>query len=265
MVGLLTPSSAGMALIDMPAKPRSARCRSVVLRTASSIRAERGRPMARDLLTTATCTGGRHSTQGGIVAALDTYDVAIVGGGPVGVGLAVELGQRGIRCVLVERHLAPQPIPKGQNLPNRTLEPFYFWHCVDELRAARVMPPNYPIGGVTVYHDLTSPYFHAGQPFGGRGPSVRDFYFQLNERLPQYCTEAVLRKRLEQLPSVTTPFGWTAAHVEQDADGASVTIVPSGDSGGPFYSWSADTEQQINEDVSADQLKKGDRKGTRWN
>jgi 4-hydroxyisophthalate hydroxylase len=181
---------------------------------------------------------------------LDTYDVAIVGGGPVGVGLAVELGQRGISCVLVERHLTPQPIPKGQNLTNRTLEHFYFWHCVDELRAARVMPPDYPIGGVTVYHDLTSPYFHAGQAFGGRGVSVRDYYFQLNERLPQYCTEAVLRKRLEQLRSVTTLFGWTAARVQQDADGTSVTIVPSGDSGGPFYSWSADAEQQTNADVS---------------
>ena len=181
--------------------------------------------------------------------ALDTFDVAIVGGGPVGVALAVELGQRGISCVVVERHLAPQPIPKGQNLTNRTLEHFYFWHCVDELRAARVMPPNYPIGGVTVYHDLTSPYFHAGQAFGGRGLTVRDFYFQLNERLPQYCTEAVLRKRLEQLPSVTTLFGWTAARVEHDDESASVTIVPSGDSGGPFYSWSADTEEQVNRDV----------------
>src|SRR5207248_2523839 len=83
-------------------------------------------------------------------------------------GLAVELGQRGVSCVLVERHLQPQPIPKGQNLTNRTLEHFYFWHCVDELRAARVMPPGYPIGGITVYHDLTSPYFHAQQSFGGR-------------------------------------------------------------------------------------------------
>src|SRR5687767_4214261 len=160
---------------------------------------------------------------------LDDYDVAIVGGGPVGVGLAVELGQRGVSCVLVERHPTPQPIPKGQNLTNRTLEHFYFWHCVDELRAARVMPPDYPIGNVTVYGNLMSPYFHTGQGFGGRGAAVRDFYFQANERLPQYCTEAVLRQRVSQLPSVRTLFGWTAVRVEQNDAGANVTIVPSGE------------------------------------
>ena len=185
----------------------------------------------------------------------DTYEVAIVGGGPVGVALAVELGQRGISCVLVERHLVPQPIPKGQNLTNRTLEHFYFWQCVDELRAARVMPPGYPIGGVTLYESLTSPYFHVmggdASTRTGRGFSVRPYYFQLNERLPQYCTEQVLRNRLKQLPSVTSLFGWTALRVEQDDDGGSVTIAPSGEGAAPFFSWAADTEQQTNQDVSS--------------
>ena len=77
------------------------------------------------------------------------YQVIIVGGGPVGVALAVELGLRGVHCALVERHLAPQRIPKGQNLTQRSLEHFYFWGIVDELRAARLLPPDYPIGGIT--------------------------------------------------------------------------------------------------------------------
>ena len=47
--------------------------------------------------------------------------VVIVGGGPVGLGLAIDLGQRGVSCVLVERYISPQPIPKGQNLTQRTL------------------------------------------------------------------------------------------------------------------------------------------------
>ena len=53
--------------------------------------------------------------------------VIIVGGGPVGMGLAIELGQRNIRCIVVERHRTPQPIPKGQNLTQRTMEHFHFW------------------------------------------------------------------------------------------------------------------------------------------
>ena len=59
--------------------------------------------------------------------------VVVVGGGPVGVALAIELGQRGVSCVLVERHLTPQPIPKGQNLTQRTLEHFHFWGLVDRI------------------------------------------------------------------------------------------------------------------------------------
>jgi len=53
--------------------------------------------------------------------------VLIIGGGPVGMGLAIELGQRGVRCVVVERYREPQRIPKGQNLTQRTMEHFYFW------------------------------------------------------------------------------------------------------------------------------------------
>ena len=31
------------------------------------------------------------------------YQVIIVGGGPVGVGLAIDLAQRGVSCALIER------------------------------------------------------------------------------------------------------------------------------------------------------------------
>ena len=177
------------------------------------------------------------------------YQVIIVGGGPVGVALAVELGQRDISCALVERQTEIPQIPKGQNLTNRTLEHFYFWNCVDELRAARVMPPGYPIGGVTAYHNLMSEYwYNPGRERSVRGPAT-DYYFQRNERLPQYCTEAVLRNRLKDLPSVTMLTGWNADRVEQDDNGASVTISPAQPNA--FYSWSADTAQQTNKAADA--------------
>jgi len=172
------------------------------------------------------------------------YQVIIVGGGPVGLALAVELGQRNISCALVERHLTPQRIPKGQGLTNRTLEHFYFWNCVDKLRAARVMPHGYPIGGTTAYGNLMSPYWYRQTGGVARGPHVEAFYYERNERLPQYCTEEVLRTRLKELPSVTTLFGWLAERVEQDDQGTRVTITQADE--GSFYSWSADTQPQVN-------------------
>ncbi len=150
------------------------------------------------------------------------YQVVIIGGGPVGVALGVELGQRGISTALIERHVTPQRIPKGQSLTNRTLEHFYFWNCEDKLRGARLMPPGYPIGGLSAYGSLMSDYWHIA---GDIGAERGAFYYQKNERLPQYLTEQVLRRRLAELPSVHTMFGWGAKSFEQDDAGVRVAVV----------------------------------------
>src|SRR6266478_63174 len=143
------------------------------------------------------------------------HQVVIVGGGPVGVALAVDLGLRGISCALVERRIEPQRIPKGQNLPQRTLQQSHFQRIADELRAARVLPPQYPMNGIVAYGNLTSEYWYA--------PPLREivnpYYFQENERLPQYQTEYVLRTRMAGLPNVDRRMGWSAQEIEQDADG----------------------------------------------
>jgi 2-polyprenyl-6-methoxyphenol hydroxylase-like FAD-dependent oxidoreductase len=155
------------------------------------------------------------------------YQVVIVGGGPVGVALAVELGQRGISCGLVERRREPQRIPKGQNLTQRSVEHFYFWGVADELRAARLLPPSYPMSGIVAYHDLNNEYWYA--------PPLREivnsYYFQENERLPQYQSEYVLRARMAQLPNVEARFGWVAKKIEQDDKGVRVTIAEDGGAG----------------------------------
>jgi 2-polyprenyl-6-methoxyphenol hydroxylase-like FAD-dependent oxidoreductase len=157
----------------------------------------------------------------------ERYQVVIVGGGPVGVGLAVELGQRGISTALVERHLEPQRIPKGQGLTSRTLEHLYYWGCAEELRAARLLPRGSPIASLTAYGSLMSDYWFVAQQPIGRGGG-RSFYFQANERLPQYLTERVLRNRLAEIPSVTTMFGRSAKSFQYGDHGVLVTVADEG-------------------------------------
>src|SRR5260370_9870833 len=111
-------------------------------------------------------------------------------------------------------------IPKGQNLAQRTLERFYFWGCVDELRAQRMLPPEVPASGVTAYKSLMSEYWHA---FAGR-EAVNEFYFQKNDRMPQYLLENVLRRKMASLPLVEAHFGWAARSVEQDETGVLVAL-----------------------------------------
>lgn len=147
-------------------------------------------------------------------------DVVIIGGGPVGLGIAIELGQRGIRCILAERQMQPQRIPKGQNLTQRTMEHFHFWEAEPQLRAARTIPPEYGIGGLTAYGTLLSGYHYDWL----QRELVKPFYFKDNERLPQYETEKVLRQRLAQLTTVQTLYGWDCHGVTQDDQGVTVNL-----------------------------------------
>jgi 2-polyprenyl-6-methoxyphenol hydroxylase-like FAD-dependent oxidoreductase len=154
-----------------------------------------------------------------------SFQTVIVGGGPVGTALALSLARSGIRCALIETRAGMHRIPKGQNLTQRTLEHFFFWSIADELRRAREMPEDAPIGEITAYGDLTSEYWHAPR---GR-ELVRPFYFQDNDRLPQYRMEEVLRAKLAQT-DVDARFGWQAVALRQDGNCVAVDVTgPNGE------------------------------------
>ena len=51
-------------------------------------------------------------------------EVLIVGAGPVGLVLAIDLGQRGVRCTIIERKTAPEFLPKMERCNARTMEIF---------------------------------------------------------------------------------------------------------------------------------------------
>ena len=80
--------------------------------------------------------------------------VLVVGAGPVGLTLAVDLGQRGVRCVLVERKDAPQFLPKMERSNARTVEIYRRMGVASEEGSGLPQgPPRSPmdlLGGVRI-------------------------------------------------------------------------------------------------------------------
>lgn len=62
--------------------------------------------------------------------------VAIVGGGPAGLMLAIELGAHGVPCVVLEEDAAPPSFPKANATSARTMEHFRRRGIADRVRAS---------------------------------------------------------------------------------------------------------------------------------
>ena len=68
---------------------------------------------------------------------MDTQ-VLIVGAGPVGLTLAIDLGKRGIRCTLIEKNDAPLGYPKMERCNPRTMEIFRRLGIADTVQFRRL-------------------------------------------------------------------------------------------------------------------------------
>ncbi len=73
---------------------------------------------------------------------MDTWDVAVVGGGPVGMWLAAELHRGGVRPVVLERRARRPPYSKALTIYPRTVEQFAMRGLVDRWLAEGAPVPS---------------------------------------------------------------------------------------------------------------------------
>jgi 2-polyprenyl-6-methoxyphenol hydroxylase-like FAD-dependent oxidoreductase len=138
-------------------------------------------------------------------------EVLIVGAGPVGLTLAVDLGLRGVRCTLVEQKEAPQFLPKMERCNARTMEIFRRMGLADRVRAAG-LPPHCPMDVFIVTSILKPPLLHLPYPSVAEArtaiAAASDASMPLEpyQLISQYTLEPLLKSIAEKLPSVTVRY-----------------------------------------------------------
>jgi 2-polyprenyl-6-methoxyphenol hydroxylase-like FAD-dependent oxidoreductase len=132
--------------------------------------------------------------------------VLIAGAGPAGLALAVELGLRGVECLLVEPRLEPTRLrPRAKTLNARTMEHARRWGLAGRLRAAAPLPVSWSadVSFCTSFlgEEITRFTGVLGLADDGDSP-------ERGQQLPQYILEEVLREVVTELPAVDLRLGW---------------------------------------------------------
>src|SRR5712692_9212309 len=157
--------------------------------------------------------------------------VLIVGAGPVGLTLALDLGQRGVRCMLIERNETAFQLPKMERCNARTMEIYRRLGIAEKVRDAG-LPRGAPMD-VFLATSMADPAI-VRLPY----PSVAEAKAEIaahNDGRPlepyqlisQYTLEPLLRSIVETLPGVSVRFGWELTSFTQDARSVSATVRTS--------------------------------------
>ncbi len=156
-------------------------------------------------------------------------DVLVVGAGPVGLTLAVDLGRRGVRCMLVEQKPAPEFLPKMERCNARTMEIFRRIGLADAVRRAG-LPAGVPMDVYVVFAMNEPPLLRLPYPSVDAAraqiAACEDGSMPLEpyQLISQYTLEPLLKAAAEALPSVTVRYGCEFLTLSQDAAGTTATV-----------------------------------------
>lgn len=168
--------------------------------------------------------------------------VAIVGGGPVGLMLAMLLDFHGVACTVFNTETTVRPHPKGSTQNSRTMEHYRrlgFAHRVRELG----LPMDHPTD--VAYFTRFSGWELARLPMPSEeekrrrvmDSSALDQVPEPVHRANQMYVEQVLLDEAASRPGITLKFGVQVTDICQDNEGVTLTTVDSNSE--PHTSWRA--------------------------
>ena len=161
------------------------------------------------------------------------FSIAIVGGGPIGLALALNLDMYGVKSTVFNTGPETRWHPKGNIHNARTMELFRKLGIADNIRALG-LPGDHPFD-VAYFTRLNT--FEIAR---GRTPSrnerlrlrdagtATDQLPEPTHRVNQMYVERQLFREAASRPNITMRFGWTVEDIAEDNDGVSLKARSAG-------------------------------------
>src|SRR5438046_3602067 len=155
--------------------------------------------------------------------------VLIVGAGPTGLTLAIDLDRRGVRALVIEQKEAPQFLPKMERCNARTMEIFRRMGIADKVRAAGLRD-DIPMAVFIVLSLVEPPLLNRPYPSvkiaraESRACNDGSMPLEPYQLISQYTLEPLLKSIAEGLPSVTVRYGCQLESFTQDESGVAASV-----------------------------------------
>ena len=164
---------------------------------------------------------------------MKTTDIAIIGGGPAGLMLAIELGCRGVDCTVLEEDIGAPDFPKANATSSRTMEHYRrrgFASQIRQLGLTEDHPQDVVYCTTLAGRELTRFSIPSRKQalertfFGDYGEGSWPTP-ELPHRGQQMLMEPVLRAELAKYPSVKLMLGWQAQSIKVNDHEVSITAT----------------------------------------